>query len=46
MCSGLFSTMMGFVTFPLRVIIKLSKMAILIALIILAIKAFKKMLRK
>ncbi len=39
-------TMMGLITLPLRVIIKLSKVAILIALLVLAIKAFKKMLHK
>jgi len=43
---GLFKTMMCFVSLPLRVIFKLSKLAILIALLMLAIKAFKKMLRK
>jgi len=43
---GLFNTMMGFVSFPLRVIIKLSKVAILIALLILAIMGIKKMLHK
>ncbi|MCX6668324.1 MAG: hypothetical protein NTV25_00740 [Methanothrix sp.] len=43
---GLFKTMMCFVSLPLRVIFKLSKLAMLIALLILAIMAFKKMLHK
>jgi len=43
---GLFKRMMWLVSFPLRIILKAAKMVVVLALPVLAMMAFRKMLGK